>query len=363
MKSNQTLKNRGAISNPQGRFDTTSYEAFYDGWDSEEELLSPLETILYPEKAKSIITRNDSPDLMFEQSINPYRGCEHGCIYCYARPSHSYVNLSPGLDFETKIFYKENAAKILENEINKPRYTCKPILIGANTDPYQPIEAKLKVTRSILEVLNAHQHPVHIITKNALLGRDLDILAEMGKKNLVKVAVSITSLSPDLKRIMEPRTTTPLGRLKLVKRLSEHNIPVRVMIAPIIPMINDMELEQIVKACSEALAKHASYVLIRLPYEVKELFKEWLKEHFPQRAEHVMSIIRQMRGGKEYDSTFGKRFRGEGEYANLLAMRFQLACKRYNLNTIPSPELSLDKFRKKEKSSIQQLDLWENYSD
>lgn len=359
MKSNQTIKNRGALSNPDGRFESQTRENFEDGWDLQEEVLPPLETLLFPEYPKSVISRNDSPDLGFEQSINPYRGCEHGCIYCYARPSHSYMNLSPGIDFETKIFYKVDAAKILEKEINKSNYRCNPIVLGANTDPYQPVEAKLGITRSLLNVLENHNHPVIIITKNALIERDSDILSRMAKQNLIKVAISITSLSTDLKRIMEPRTTAPAGRIKIVKHLSEYQIPVRIMIAPIIPMINDMEMEKIMEAAGQAGAKYASYVLIRLPYEVKELFKEWLAKHFPQRAEHVMSLIRQMRGGKEYDASFGTRMRGEGEYANLLKTRFQLACKRFGLNIEPEPYLNIQKFCKNKNSSGIQLDLWD----
>ncbi|CEK10555.1 PA0069 family radical SAM protein [Legionella hackeliae] len=360
MKNKAPTKNRGALSNSEGRFETLSYENFDDGWELEEDDLPPLETFLLPEASKSVITRNDSPDLGFEQSINPYRGCEHGCIYCYARPSHAYMNLSPGLDFETKIFYKVNAAALLREELSKPRYTCKPIVLGANTDPYQPAESKLKITRSILEVLSEYRHPVIIITKNSLVERDSDILEDMAKDNLIRVAVSITSLSPKLKYIMEPRTSTPSARLKVVKHLAEKNIPVRVMVAPVIPMINDVEIEKILQGASEAGARHASYVLIRLPYEVKDLFKEWLATHFPQRAEHIMSLIRQMRGGKEYDATFGKRMRGEGEFANLIETRFRLACKRFNLNTHSLPELNSEKFRKNKKTtSPMQLDMWE----
>ncbi|CAM2967964.1 Radical SAM superfamily [Legionella steigerwaltii] len=359
MKPNQTLKNRGALSNPDGRFEPQTREYFADGWDMEEDILPHLETFLFPEHSKSVISRNDSPDLGFEQSINPYRGCEHGCIYCYARPSHSYVNLSPGIDFETKIFYKVDAARLLEKEINRSSYTCKPIVLGANTDPYQPVEAKLEITRDLLKVLANHNHPVIIITKNALIERDLDILSDMAKLNLAKVAVSITSLSTDLKRIMEPRTTAPSGRLRIIKRLTENGIPTRVLVAPIIPMINDLEMEKIMQAAAHAGARHANYVLIRLPHEVKELFKEWLAQHFPERAEHVMSLIRQMRGGKEYDARFGTRMRGEGEYANLLKARFQLACKRFQLNIEPSPSLEIDKFYKKENLSFKQLSLWE----
>lgn len=360
MKPNQTLKNRGALSNPDGRFESQTREHFADGWDIEEDILPPLETFLLPEHSKSVISRNDSPDIGFEQSINPYRGCEHGCIYCYARPSHSYVNLSPGIDFETKIFYKVDAAKLLEKEINKKNYVCKPIVLGANTDPYQPAEAKLEITRSLLKVLADHQHPVIIITKNSLIERDLDILSGMATHNLAKVAISITSLSTDLKRIMEPRTTAPSGRLRVIKNLTENHIPVRVMVAPVIPMINDIELEKIMQAAAQSGAKYANYVLIRLPHEVKDLFKEWLSTHFPERAEHVMSLIRQMRGGKEYDAKFGPRMRGEGEYANLLKTRFLLACKRYRLNVEPSPALETGKFCKKGNPPYKQLSLWQD---
>lgn len=253
-----------------------------------------------------------------------------------------------------------DAAKLLEKEINKSSYTCKPIVLGANTDPYQPAETKLAITRSLLEVLVYHRHPVIIITKNALIERDLDILSDMAEHNLVRVAISITSLSTDLKRIMEPRTTAPSGRLRIIQHLTENKIPTRVMVAPIIPMINDIELEKILQAAALAGAKHASYVLIRLPHEVKELFKEWLNEHFPQRAEHVMSLIRQMRGGKEYDARFGVRMRGEGEYANLLKTRFHLACKRFQLNVDSAPDLEINKFCKKEDLLYKQLSLWEN---
>ncbi|KTC99175.1 PA0069 family radical SAM protein [Legionella erythra] len=361
MSSNQTLKNRGAFSNPEGRFEKTTSERFDDGWGMEEDSLPPLETSLLPETSKSIITRNDSPDLGFNQSINPYRGCEHGCIYCYARPSHAYMNLSPGIDFETKIFYKKDAATVLKNTLNAPRYRCETIVLGANTDPYQPVESKLNITRSLLEVLLEHRHPVAIITKNAMIERDLDLLSEMAGLNLVSVAVSVTSLSPQLKHIMEPRTSAPAGRLKAIRQLTGHGIPVRAMVAPVIPMINDMELEHILNAVKDAGAAHASYVLVRLPYEVKTLFREWLAKHFPDRAEHVMSLINQMRGGKDYDAAFGKRMRGEGEYANLLETRFRLACKRYQLNNLPAPELARHHFRKlPNHEGPQQLSLWDD---
>lgn len=352
------LKNRGAITNPAGRFDKAQYEAYDDGWQWEEEILSSLQTSLFAEKAKTIITKNDSPDLGFEQSINPYRGCEHGCIYCYARPSHAYMNLSSGIDFETKIFYKPDADTLLRKELNKPAYKCKPILIGANTDPYQPAESKLKITRRLLSVLNEHHHPVTIISKSTMIERDIDILADMAKRNLVKVAISVTTLSNQLKLKLEPRTSGPLGRLRTIKQLTTNGIPVRVMASPIIPMINDMELEKILEKAKETGAKHASYILIRLPHEVKYLFKEWLVEHYPDRAEHVMSLIRQMRGGKEYDATFGKRMRGEGEFASLIETRFHLACKRFHLNQEPSPILDTTKFKKIKETESKQLALF-----
>ena len=353
-----TTKNRGALSNPEGRFETTRYEHFADGWDLEEETLPEIETFLLSETAKSIISHNDSPDLPFEQSINPYRGCEHGCIYCYARPSHAYVNLSPGIDFETKIFYKENAAQLLSKTFEKASYRCKTIVLGANTDPYQPAEASLKITRSLLEVFKEYKHPVSIITKNSLIERDLDLLTALAKDNLVSVALSVTTLSKELKRTMEPRTSMPTARLRAIKRLTEHGIPVRVLVAPVIPMINDIELEKILEAVSQAGAKHANYVLLRLPHEVKDLFREWLDEHFPQRASHVMSLIQQMRGGKDYDSTFGKRMSGEGIFASLLKKRFHLACQRYHLNKTPAQALNVTQFERK-MAGGKQLLLWD----
>lgn len=352
------IKNRGATSNPEGRFEDELREVFDDGWYfEEEEQLPTLETTLFQENAKTIITRNDSPDVGFEQSINPYRGCEHGCIYCYARPSHAYMNLSPGIDFESKIFYKVDAAKLLEKEINKPKYICKPIVIGGNTDPYQPSEAKLKITRSLIEVLNKYHHPFALITKGALIARDIDIIADMAKRNLAKVAISVTTLSSSLKYILEPRTGSPQSRLRMIRELTQAGISVTVMAAPMIPMINDMELEHILKSAAEAGATTAGYTLVRLPYEVKDLFKDWLAKHFPERAEHVMSIIRQMRDGKENDSNFGSRMRGKGEYADLLSHRFKLACKRYHLNSIKSEPLDTQQFKSHQIKS-QQLDLF-----
>lgn len=350
------MKNRGSLSNPEGRFEKESREIFYDGWDIVEERLPDLETTLLEEPAKSIISRNDSPDIGFDQSINPYQGCEHGCIYCYARPSHGYKNLSSGLDFETKIFYKPNADVLLENELSKKNYVCKPIVIGANTDPYQPAESKLKITRKILDVLNRCNHPAAIITKGTLIERDLDILSEMAQKKLIKVAISVTTLSVKLKMTLEPRAATPKARLKVINHLTNIGVPVRVMVAPIIPMINDMELEKILELARQAGAQYASYTLVRLPHEVKDLFKEWLTTYYSDRAKHVMTIIKDMRAGQEYDPAFGVRMRGVGNYAELLATRFKLACKRFQFNVSSGADLNLKIFKK---PGHGQLSLWD----
>jgi DNA repair photolyase len=327
------IKGRGTPSRPEGRFESFRREAFDDGWSPQmaDDAESGPATTVTAEPARSIISRNQSPDIPFAQSINPYRGCEHGCIYCYARPSHAYLNLSPGLDFETKIFYKARAAELLDQELRKPGYRCAPITLGANTDPYQPVERKLQVTRSLLEVMQKFAQPVSIITKSALITRDLDILAQMAEQQLVSVMVSVTTLDDDLKRRLEPRTPGGMTRLKTVRALADAGIPVGVLVAPIIPMVNDAELEKIIEHAAAAGARGAGYVLLRLPYEVKDMFREWLQTHLPLRAEHVMSVIRQSRGGKDYDARFGVRMRGSGEFAELIAQRFQLACKRTGL--------------------------------
>ncbi|MGE5625923.1 MAG: PA0069 family radical SAM protein [Bacillota bacterium] len=326
-------KGRGALTNPEGRFETTRREEADDGWyrplDDEEP--PPIETILRPDPSRSIITRNQSPDIPFSQSINPYKGCGSGCIYCYARPSHAYLNLSPGLDFETRIFYKDRAAELLEQELRKPGYRPAAVTLGANTDPYQPAERKLKVTRGILEVLQRFRHPVSIITKSALVTRDLDILREMAAQDLAAVFITVTTLDNDLKRHLEPRAASPASRLKAMETLSRAGVPVGVMNAPIIPAINDAEMERILELAAGAGARGAGYVLLRLPYELKDLFRQWLAAHYPLKAEHVMSIIRQSRDGKDYDSGFGTRFRGTGQFADLIARRFALAVKRHNL--------------------------------
>jgi DNA repair photolyase len=326
-------KGRGATLNPEGRFEKVTREAFDDGWDValEDEPGRPL-TIVAAERVKSIISKNDSPDIPFILSINPYRGCEHGCIYCYARPSHAYLNLSPGIDFETRLFAKVNAAQMLREELARPGYVCSTITIGANTDPYQPVEREWKITRAILEVVAQCNQPIGIITKNALVERDLDILAPMAEKGLASVFVSVTTLDHDLARRMEPRAAAPARRIEAIRRLTQAGVPVGVMVAPIVPFLTDTATEQILEAARDAGALSAGYVLMRLPYEVKDLFKDWLTHHYPLKAEHVMSRVRQMRGGRENDPRFGSRMRGSGEFADLLKVRFERACKRLGLN-------------------------------
>ena len=337
----QSFKGRGSTSNVAGRFDSLILEKADDGWYQEEIVENPTETVL-PDRARSVITSNDSPDVGFEVSINPYRGCAHGCVYCFARPTHSYLGLSPGLDFETKLFYKADAVNILEAELAKPRYVCKTIALGINTDGYQPLEKRLQVTRGILAVLTRCRHPVTIVTKSALIVRDLDLLADLAKDKLVSVMVSVTSLTNDIRRTLEPRTASPQARLRVIEQLTEAGVPVGVLVAPVIPAITDHEIEDIMAAAKEAGASRAGYVLLRLPHELKIIFREWLAEHYPDRAKHVMSLINQSRGGKDYDSAFGTRMRGTGPYAELLRTRFELAKRklgfadadeRYELNT------------------------------
>src|SRR5450631_2818520 len=324
---NPPLKGRGALSNPAGRFDSLTLEQTDDGWYQQEIVENLTETLL-PDGARTIMTHNDSPDVGFEVSINPYRGCSHGCVYCFARPSHAYLGLSPGLDFETKLFYKADAVNLLQTELSHPRYVCKPIALGINTDGYQPVEKRLELTRRILEVLVRCRHPVTILTKSALIIRDIDLLADLAADRLVSVSLSITSLSNDIKRTLEPRTASPHARLRVIEQLSQAGIPIGVMVAPVIPAITDHEMENILKAGRDAGATSASYVLLRLPHEVQQLFREWLAEHYPDRARHVMSLINQARGGKDYDAQFGLRMRGTGVYADLLRTRFELAARR-----------------------------------
>jgi len=322
------IKGRGAASNAEGRFAVRVHASEDDGWFVEGEPPTHPRTTVSEESARSIISRNESPDIPFSQSINPYRGCEHGCFYCFARPTHSYLELSPGLDFETKLFAKTNAAERLRAELAGPGYRCSPIALGANTDPYQPIERRYRITRQILELLAECRHPLSIVTKNALVERDLDLLAPLAKMNLVKVFLSVTTLDNRLAAKMEPRASAPHRRLQAIRALREAGVPVGVMFAPVIPMVNDAELEAVLEAARGAGADSAGYVVVRLPHELKTLFREWLQQHLPLRAEHVMSLIQQLRGGRDYDATFGTRMRGEGVFAQLLAKRFALAHQR-----------------------------------
>jgi DNA repair photolyase len=327
----QSLKGRGALSNPHVRFESTSVEKTDDGWYQEEIPASVPETVL-PDRARSVITTNNSPDVGFDQSINPYRGCSHGCVYCFARPTHAYLGLSPGLDFETKLFYKDNAVELLRAELSKPSYVCKSIALGINTDGWQPLERRLEVTRSVLEVLAECRHPVSIVTKSALILRDLDLLQDLARDQLVSVMVSITSMNSDLKRTLEPRTASPQARLKVIEQLSAAGVPVGVLVAPVIPALTDHEMENILEAAQAAGATSAGYVLLRLPHEVKDLFREWLAEHYPDRARHVMSLINQSRGGKDYQAEFGTRMVGTGVFAQLLRTRFKVAKRKYGFD-------------------------------
>jgi DNA repair photolyase len=337
-------KGRGAASLVPGRFDKRIASREDDGWgsghdfsDASGEGLEPgPDTVVTDERARSIISRNQSPDVGFSQSINPYRGCEHGCVYCFARPSHAYLDLSPGLDFETRLFAKTNAVELLRAELARPRYRCAPIALGVNTDAYQPLERRQRITRDLLEVLAETRHPVHLITKNALVLRDLDLLAPMAAQNLVQVSLSVTTLDNRLAARMEPRASAPHSRLKAIAGLHEAGVPVSVMVAPVIPAITDAELESILAAAREAGADDASYVLLRLPHELKEIWREWLAQHYPDRAAHVMSLVAQMRGGRDYDSAFGTRMRGEGPFAQLLAARFSRARRQLGFSRLPA---------------------------
>ena len=335
------IRGRGARGNLPGRFERQTYEPD----PGVAELAPHPDTELIPEVSKSIISRNKSPDVGFEQSINPYKGCEHGCIYCYARPSHAYLDFSPGLDFETKIVHKPNAAELLKRELARPGYKCKSIALGVNTDCYQPFEKQLGTTRALLEIMLETRHPVGIVTKSALVERDLDLLGELARLGLTHVFLSITTLDDELKRRMEPRTASPRRRLMTIERLTEAGIPAGVMFAPVIPALNDHELEGILEASAKAGALWAGYTVLRLPNEVRPLFKDWLAEQYPLRAKHVMSRVRQIRGGRENDSSFGRRMRGQGHYADLLHQRFDMACRRQGLNAARRPSLETTLFR------------------
>lgn len=347
-------KGRGATLNMVSRYDAQQRERVDDGWWMGDEV-PPLKTTVIVDTAKSVISYNKSPDLPFDRTINPYRGCEHGCIYCYARPSHAWLGMSPGLDFETKLLYKPDAVAVLKAELAKPSYECAPIALGMNTDAWQPVERKLGITRGILELLTECKHPVGMVTKSALILRDLDLLKEMAKEHLCHVAVTITTLDPELARKSEPRAASPVRRLEVVRELSAAGIPVGVSMAPMIPALNDHELESIMAAAVEAGASNTWYTLLRLPHELSPLFRDWLDTHVPGRAKHVMSLIQQMRGGKDYDSDFSTRMRGEGEFARLLQQRYRIAVKRLNIERHREawPQLDCSLFIKPKKASAQ----------
>lgn len=339
----QRRRGRGAVANPTGRFEPAARVAFDDGWDGLDDL-PPVKTEVTIEKPKTIISRNASPDIGFDRSINPYRGCEHGCAYCYARPTHAYMGLSPGLDFESRLFVKPDAARLLERELGAPGYVVHPIALGTNTDPYQPIERRWKVTREVLEVLDRTSHPVMIVTKSALVLRDVDILARMAARGLARVSLSITTLDPRLARSLEPRAASPEKRLNALRGLSEAGIPTGVLVAPIIPALNDPEIERILEAARDAGVGEAGWVLLRLPLEVTEIFKGWLLENYPDRYRHVLSILRSMRDGKDYDAEWGKRMRGSGPYAATIKARFDGAVKRLGLHRARHAPLVCDRF-------------------
>jgi len=344
-------RGRSAGINPSGRFEPVSRHVFDDGWNSLEEL-PPFKTEVQVEKPRTIITRNESPDISFDRSINPYRGCEHGCVYCFARPTHSFMGLSPGLDFESKLFAKPDAARLLDKELSKDGYQPRTIAIGTNTDPYQPIEKQYRIMREILEVLEARGHPVGIVTKSHLVTRDIDILSRMAERGLAKVALSVTTMDRMLARTMEPRASTPTKRLEAIRQLSDAGIPASVMVAPIIPGLTDQEMERILDSARAAGAREAGYVVLRLPLEVAPIFKDWLLRHYPDRYRHVMSLVRSMRDGKDYDSEWGKRMRGTGPYAWQIGRRFEIAARRLGFNAKRTP-LRTDLFVQAEKKNEQ----------
>ena len=332
----QARKGRGAIVNVQGRYEVDVRESFDDGWDEAAKAdldEAPLKTTITVERARTILSRNDSPDIPFRISLNPYRGCEHGCIYCFARPTHSYLGLSPGLDFESRLFAKTNAAVLLTQELAKPSYVPDTIAVGVNTDAYQPIERDLKITRSVLEVLHEARNPFGLITKSSLIERDLDLLVPLAARDLARASITITTLDHELSRKLEPRAASPARRLRTVRTLVDAGVPVSVNVSPVIPFITDGEMEHIVEAAAAAGAHSAHFIVLRLPWELNEVFQLWLRTHFPLRAERVMNRIRDMRGGKDYDSRFGKRMTGEGIWAELFAQRFHAACARHGLNS------------------------------
>lgn len=339
-KKSQVHKGRGATTNPDNRYAKISTEIFDDGWDTVEEPSPSIATVLIEEKSKTIISSNQSPDINFRFSINPYRGCEHGCIYCYARPTHAYWDMSPGLDFETRIITKPEAATLLRKTITKHNYKCESVCIGANTDPYQPLEAQLRTTREILEVLQEFRHPFSIITKSQLIKRDIDILSEMAANNLCSAAISVTTLNNELKRKLEPRAASGKARLNTIRSLTEAGVKVTMLVAPVIPFINDSEIEDILSAGKEAGAVSANYIFLRLPLEIADMFRDWLVQHYPDKASHVMSLVQQSRGGRDYQSGFGKRMVGEGVFAKMIGDRFRIASQR--LGFVDSDRFTLD---------------------
>ncbi len=349
MSDKRFIKGRGSLSNPAGRFDKTIRVAVDDGWEPLDDELFPSpdpRTEFFPDRTRNIIATNRSPDIPFDQSINPYKGCEHGCIYCYARPTHAYLDLSPGLDFETKIFFKTEPVERLREAFEAPGYQCRTLAIGTNTDPYQPGEKIHRVTRRLLETLLRFRHPVSITTKGKLILRDLDLLRELADNGLASVAVSVTTLDDALKAKLEPRTASPRARLRIVRELAGAGIPVGVMMAPVIPFINDHEIEDVVARAAQAGAANVNYIMLRLPFEVKDLFAEWLAEHYPLKAEHVMNRLRDLHGGKPYRAEWGARMRGRGPYAELVARRFRLARRRTGLGRSRLPSLRTDLFRR-----------------
>ncbi|SAL74495.1 radical SAM domain-containing protein [Caballeronia arvi] len=360
------LKGRGAVTNIQGRYERDERERVDDGWlhtsNPEEGGAPPLRTQVFEERAKSILTRNSSPDIPFSVSLNPYRGCEHGCIYCFARPTHSYLGLSPGLDFESRIYAKVNAPELLERELAKPNYEPEPIALGVNTDAYQPVERELQLTRRVIQTLHDCGHPFAAITKSSLIERDIDLLAPMAGRGQVMAAITVTTLDADIARTLEPRAATPSRRLRTIRTLAEAGIPVGVSIAPVIPFVTEPDMERVLEACAEAGASSASYIVLRLPWEVAPLFKDWLAAHFPDRADRVMSRVRDMRGGKDYDSDFSTRMKGEGLWADMLKQRFQKATKRLGLSARQRGILDMSEFQRPAKRvatpSSPQLDLF-----
>lgn len=337
-------RGRGAISNQTGRFERETRDPFDDGWGTVEEAAARLQTTLTRETARTIITYNRSPDISFDRTINPYRGCEHGCVYCFARPTHAYHGLSAGLDFESRIFFKPDGPALLRKELARPSYVPRPIALGMNTDAYQPVERQLKLTRTFLEILSEHNHPVTLLTKSALIQRDIDLIAPMAEKGLARVGVSLTSLDPRLSRLMEPRAAAPYRRLQTISALAEAGIPVITMTAPIIPALNEPEMEDMLEAAAEHGATNAGYVVLRLPFELKDIFHEWLAEHYPDRAAKVINTLRDMRGGQNYDANWFERGRGRGVHARLISQRFKKAARRLGLDE-GRPRLRTDLFR------------------